>query len=100
MVDSFQLFHLFQGQDVAAFSYGEITEDTVAVGFGLPRRMRAWVLERDGYACRYCGASGPDVVLEVDHITPRRRDGKTTPRNLATACRPCNRRKGGKYTKE
>lgn len=71
-----------------------ITEDTVWRGWGVPHRMRDYVFERDGYACQYCGATGPDVILEPDHLYPQGRGGITCPQNLTTACRPCNRRKG------
>jgi hypothetical protein len=52
--------------------------------------LRGAVLERDGWACRYCGAD----TSEVDHVNPRARGGTTTPANLVAACRPCNRGKG------
>ena len=60
----------------------------------LTSRRRERVFERDGYACCYCGAGGPDVVLEPDHVIPLRLRGEDTPANLVTACRPCNRSKG------
>lgn len=59
----------------------------------IPRRVRFEVLRRDNYTCRYCGASAPEVKLEVDHVIPEALGGKATPDNLVTACAPCN---GGK----
>lgn len=70
-----------------------ITEDSYTRSRQVPKRMRAYVLERDRYACRYCRASGQEVILEIDHVNP---NGATTPRNLVAACRPCNRLKGGR----
>jgi 5-methylcytosine-specific restriction endonuclease McrA len=52
--------------------------------------LRGAVLERDGWACRYCGAK----TTEVDHVDPRARGGATTPANLVAACRSCNKVKG------
>lgn len=52
---------------------------------------RAAVFDRDGYACRYCGAG--DVELECDHVVPIARGGGSDIANLATACKPCNRKK-------
>lgn len=49
------------------------------------------ILRRDGHACQYCG-SPKDLTL--DHVIPRSRGGKSTWKNLVTACRRCNARKG------
>ena len=59
----------------------------------VPRRLRFEVLRRDNFTCRYCGASAPDVVLEVDHVIPVVLGGGSTPNNLVTACEDCNRGK-------
>lgn len=57
-------------------------------------RLRFEVLRRDGFACRYCGATGDDAALEVDHIEPRSKGGSDDIDNLITACFACNRGKG------
>jgi HNH endonuclease len=57
------------------------------------RRLRFEILRRDGYTCRYCGASAPDVTLTVDHVNPSALGGEDRPENLVTACESCN---GGK----
>lgn len=54
--------------------------------------LRFEVFQRDNFTCTYCGTS--KVRLECDHVLPLSRGGKTDPSNLATACTPCNRRKG------
>ena len=59
----------------------------------VPRRLRFEVLRRDDFTCRYCGASAPDVALEVDHVIPVVLGGGSTPSNLVTACEDCNRGK-------
>ncbi len=56
------------------------------------RALRLRVFERDGYACRYCGAD--DLPLECDHVFPVLLGGKSEMDNLAAACKPCNRSKG------
>lgn len=48
---------------------------------------------RDRFACQYCG-SGKDLTF--DHVVPRRLGGRTTWENVATACAPCNLKKGGR----
>jgi 5-methylcytosine-specific restriction endonuclease McrA len=57
---------------------------------------RSEVFARDGHACVYCGRGPPEVVLSVDHVEPRMLGGDNSAGNLVTACRPCNREKGGK----
>lgn len=59
----------------------------------VPRRLRFEVLRRDDFTCRYCGASAPDVALEVDHVIPAVLGGGNLPSNLVTACEDCNRGK-------
>lgn len=56
----------------------------------LPPRIRYEVLERDGYACQYCGAKAPAVTLHVDHIVPVADGGTDDLSNLVTACEYCN----------
>jgi 5-methylcytosine-specific restriction endonuclease McrA len=48
---------------------------------------------RDRFHCQYCGSPHN---LTFDHVVPRRLAGKTTWQNVATACAPCNMRKGGR----
>lgn len=54
------------------------------------KRTRFEVLRRDGHTCRYCGASAPDVALQVDHVIPVALGGTDGPDNLVAACRDCN----------
>ena len=52
--------------------------------------VRRRVLERDRWRCRSCGKAGR---LEVDHVTPLRRDPGQNPYSLAglqTLCRSCH----------
>jgi 5-methylcytosine-specific restriction enzyme A len=60
----------------------------------IPPKVRARVLERDGYKCRRCGAGPEDGPLEVDHITPVAEGGSADESNLQTLCRKCNKGKG------
>src|SRR6202162_1628442 len=56
----------------------------------IPDPVRAVVLLRDGARCRRCRAA---VHLEVDHIIPVSKGGKTEESNLQILCQRCNRRK-------
>lgn len=57
------------------------------------KKLRFEVFKRDGFACQYCGASPPDVELELDHIIPVAEGGLNIEANLITACFECNRGK-------
>jgi 5-methylcytosine-specific restriction endonuclease McrA len=48
---------------------------------------------RDRFSCQYCGSPHN---LTFDHVVPRRLGGRTSWENVATACGPCNLRKGGR----
>lgn len=56
-------------------------------------RTRFKVLSRCGFQCVYCGKKPPEVVLEVDHLTPRAKGGSDDESNLTAACYGCNRGK-------
>ena len=58
--------------------------------------LREAILRRDNWTCQCCGNSvfkEPNLALEVDHIIPVSKGGKTEPNNLQTLCWRCNRRK-------
>lgn len=57
--------------------------------------LRQEIFERDGYTCVNCGSTEKES-LEIDHIMPISKGGKTEPSNLQTLCRNCNIRKGNK----
>lgn len=59
--------------------------------------MRFKIYERDGYRCRKCGKFGIKNDLEIDHIKPIAKGGKTVYENLQTLCKSCNKEKGAKY---
>lgn len=56
--------------------------------------LRWRILERDGFACRYCGGRAPTAELHVDHVVPRAKGGQSVADNLVTACALCNVGKG------
>jgi len=60
-------------------------------------RLRSRVLIRDNCQCRMCGTSplkDPAITLQVDHILPWSKGGRTVLGNLQTLCAPCNSGKG------
>jgi hypothetical protein len=64
----------------------------------IPSSVRFYVLQRDGFSCRYCRRGPADgSILELDHIVPHSKGGTDDADNLVTACQECNR---GKLAKE
>ncbi len=55
------------------------------------------VFLRDKFSCLYCGDK---KNLTFDHVIPKSLGGLTTWENVATACSPCNVKKGGKMPKD
>lgn len=63
----------------------------------MTKKLREHIKKRDNYTCCTCGNSTnaePNLLLEIDHIIPIARGGKTVEENLQTLCWKCNRAKG------
>ena len=60
------------------------------------RKLRAEVLQRDGWRCQTCGSSDR---LQVHHIRSRGRLGDDTDENLITLCADCHGSIHRKYLK-
>jgi len=56
----------------------------------ITEKLRNKIFGRDGNKCRKCGTG---INLQIDHIVPFSKGGKTTPDNLQTLCRECNIKK-------
>jgi hypothetical protein len=63
---------------------------------GISKNVRFEVFKRDQFKCQYCGASAPEVLLQVDHINPVAKGGTNDIINLITACFACNNGKRDK----
>jgi 5-methylcytosine-specific restriction endonuclease McrA len=57
------------------------------------RKHRSAVMDRDGGKCRKCGSN---IRLELDHIVPIAKGGKSERENLQLLCRKCNGEKGAR----
>lgn len=65
---------------------------------GITQRVRAEVLDRDGYTCQMCGLGAGDVDpdtgrkvrLHIGHIQDKSRGGTDDPMNLRALCSTCN----------
>jgi 5-methylcytosine-specific restriction endonuclease McrA len=58
------------------------------------------VFLRDHYTCQYCGEQFADKDLNLDHVLPRDKGGKTRWDNIVTSCFKCNNRKANKLPHE
>jgi len=62
----------------------------------ISKKTRFEVFKRDGFACQYCGAHPPGVLLHIDHIQAVANGGDNDFDNLIAACEPCNLGKGAR----
>lgn len=61
------------------------------------RELRVKIMKRDNYTCRQCGKYMPDEVgLQIDHIVPVSKGGRTIESNLQVLCSKCNGAKSNK----
>ena len=54
------------------------------------RRIRAIVLQRDGFVCQSCGQEVERAEADVHHLVPRSSGGTDHPSNLITLCDGCH----------
>jgi len=70
----------------------------------LPRRevkfTRQNVFLRDRHTCQYCAKVFHEGDLNLDHVLPRDKGGKTSWENIVTSCIPCNARKANRLPRE
>lgn len=60
-------------------------------------KIRFAIYAKDGHRCRQCGSTQD---LEIDHIFPIAKGGKSTYDNLQTLCHRCNAKKSDSVTAE
>jgi 5-methylcytosine-specific restriction endonuclease McrA len=59
---------------------------------------RAYLLEKFGRRCVYCGKQ--EVPFEIDHVRPKSRGGSDRVSNLVLSCHDCNQAKGNQTASE
>jgi 5-methylcytosine-specific restriction endonuclease McrA len=106
---SFELYD-FQQWSALAIGEGEEAIGTPRGKIRIPRVLLLWgyhraphaplrlsrrsIFLRDHFTCQYCGLRLGASELNLDHVIPRSRGGRSTWENLVTSCRACNLRKG------
>jgi 5-methylcytosine-specific restriction endonuclease McrA len=64
------------------------------------RFSRHNIYARDDNTCQYCRRQFPRTELNLDHVVPRARGGRTTWENVVCCCVPCNLKKGCRLPEE
>ncbi len=64
------------------------------------RFTRKNIYFRDRSRCQYCGARFPAKDLNLDHVVPLSRGGRSTWDNVVCCCIECNTRKGNRLPEE
>jgi 5-methylcytosine-specific restriction endonuclease McrA len=64
------------------------------------RFSRLNIYARDDNTCQYCAQKLPRNLLNLDHVVPRSRGGRTTWENVVCCCVPCNLKKGSRLYHE
>ena len=59
---------------------------------------RAYLLEKFGRRCVYCGRQ--EMAFEIDHVLPKSRGGSDRISNLVLSCHDCNQAKGNQTASE
>jgi hypothetical protein len=78
---------------LAEASDGKIAKVVIRKCTRVIAQNTSWeVFRRDQYQCRYCGRN--DVPLTVDHLVLWEEGGPSTPDNLVSACKRCNKKRG------
>lgn len=61
-----------------------------------PRLTNKELFLRDAFLCMYCGHQYRESLLTRDHIIPLSKGGHDKWKNVVTACKSCNTRKGNR----
>jgi len=109
--EQFQLFDFESWSALAAAAHDEaihtpsrrirVPRVIVLVAHAMLPRVRVRfsrfnVYARDDSTCQYCGRRLPRSELNLDHVVPRSRGGRTSWENVVCSCVACNLRKGGR----
>lgn len=91
----FEIERIFKRGSAIDFLYMRQIEffkpQTERIPIGLS--LRYFVLKRDKFKCCFCGRTGKDTTLEIDHKIPVSSGGSNNINNLQTLCFDCNRGK-------
>jgi hypothetical protein len=85
---------IYNGIDHLEFMSGTLYNGSAkAILSRLSKKKKLEIMASDFFKCTYCGISGDDKTLVVDHILPRSEGGENNDLNLTTSCVVCNSKK-------
>lgn len=87
MICEQKLQSFVQRRGIGIWDYRLLDEEPI------PDSLRFLVIKAAGGRCQLCGIPAKERPLDVDHIIPRSRGGKTELANLQALCSKCNRSK-------
>ena len=64
------------------------------------RKLKSLLYRNQDDKCVLCNGQFDYEPMEIDHITPRSKDGSDAVENLQLLCRQCNRRKSARPQSE
>lgn len=97
--------HWQNGAREAWFAYRHaqawrVCKKTSALSGGRVPKIKAALIERDGYACFYCTTKLPAEDLTLEHFIARTHNGPNHMANYVLACEACNTKVDHKTAKE
>lgn len=60
------------------------------------KRIRQYVIDRDGSICCYCDKTLTEDTITLEHIVPDSKRGTFNTTNLTVSCSECNNKRGNK----
>ncbi|MGF1679518.1 MAG: HNH endonuclease [Candidatus Methylacidiphilales bacterium] len=109
---SYQTFNFDQWKDFTSSDHGTDSIQTLNFRIRVPKIIVLLVFDRlprkeikltrqniflrDRFQCQYCGNKFDRSDLNIDHVVPRARGGKTTWENVVCSCVKCNTKKGNR----
>jgi len=87
MICEQKLQSFVQRRGIGIWDYRMLDDDPI------PDSLRFMVLKAAAGRCQLCGILAKERPIDVDHIIPRSRGGKTELANLQALCSKCNRSK-------
>jgi len=58
------------------------------------------LMRRDKGLCQFCGQKPDLSEITIDHLVPRKKNGKSTWMNCVISCKPCNAKKADRTLRE
>lgn len=67
---------------------------------GSVKFTRRNIYDQFNHTCAYCGSQPGDEELDMDHVIPRSKGGKTNWENIVLSCKDCNRHKADRTPRD